>query len=71
MFLFGIIAGIILGFGCAIVAAALIMTEIFNLSVRETVQMCELMYDAGHNREATVTLCTNDVLIDMVEFKKK
>lgn len=71
MFVFGIVAGIIMGFGGAIVAAFIVMGEIFNLSVRESIQMFELMHDAGHNRESTVTLCTNDCLIDTVTFKKK
>ena len=71
MFVFGIVAGIILGFGGAIAAATIVMSEVFNLSVRETVRMFELMHDAGHNRESTVTLCTNDCLIDTVVFKKK
>lgn len=71
MFVFGIIAGIILGFAGAIVVAVIVMNEVFNLSGREIVQMFELMYDAGHNRGSSVTLYTNDTLIDTVTFKKK
>lgn len=71
MFVIGLIVGFVLG-GVLITAGLVACSmKLYNLSWQEVEDTFGLLYEAGNNRESTLTLTKDGTIVDAVTLEEK